>query len=140
MLAAIAAFWAYEPPIPTEYPMKFQLTLAAVLAGLATSAVAAPPSGEQVFKQRCTVCHSVQPAPGKMGPPLAGVVGRKAGSAPGYAYSNAMKSSGITWTPDKLDAFVKAPGKTVPGTKMLLGAPNPEERAAVIQYLGTLRK
>jgi cytochrome c len=125
--------------IPTEYPMKFQLFLAAALAVLATDAVAAP-SGEQVFKQRCTVCHSVQPAPGKMGPPLAGVVGRKAGTAPGYAYSNAIKTSGITWTPDQLDAFIKAPGKAVPGTKMLLGAPNADERAAVIEYLGTLKK
>lgn len=120
--------------------MKFQLTLTAVLAGFATSAIAAPPSGEQVFKQRCTVCHSVQPAPGKMGPPLAGVVGRKAGTAPGYAYSNAMKTSKLTWTPEQLDTFIKAPGKAVPGTKMLLGAPNPEERAAVIQYLATLKK
>jgi cytochrome c len=120
--------------------MKFQLTLTAVLASLATSAVAAPPSGEQVFKQRCTVCHSVQPAPGKMGPPLAGVVGRKAGATAGYAYSNALKTSGITWTPEQLDAFIKAPGKAVPGTKMLLGAPNADERAAVIQYLGTLKK
>ncbi|USQ98287.1 c-type cytochrome [Caulobacter sp. RL271] len=120
--------------------MKFQLTLAAILAGMATSAIAAPPSGQQVFEQRCTVCHSLQPAPGKMGPPLAGVVGRKAGTAPGFAYSNAMKASGITWTPDKLDAFIKAPGKTVPGTKMLLGAPDPEQRAAVIQYLTSLKK
>ncbi|PIC00306.1 cytochrome c family protein [Caulobacter sp. X] len=120
--------------------MKFQLTLAALFAGLATSAVAAPPTGEQVFQQRCTVCHSLQPAPGKMGPPLAGVVGRKAGTAPGYAYSSAMKASGLTWTPDQMDAFIKAPNKLVPGTKMLLGAPNPDERAAVIQYLGTVKK
>jgi cytochrome c len=41
---------------------------------MATTAVAAPPTGQQVFEQRCTVCHSLQPAPGKMGPPLAGVV------------------------------------------------------------------
>jgi cytochrome c len=67
--------------------MKSQLMLAAILAGIATTAVAAPPTGQQVFEQRCTVCHSLQPAPGKMGPPLAGVVGRKAGTAPGFAYS-----------------------------------------------------
>jgi len=120
--------------------MKFQLTLAAIVAGLATSAVADPPSGQQVFEQRCTVCHSLQPAPGKMGPPLAGVVGRKAGSAPGYAYSSAMKAYGVTWTADKLDAFVKAPGKTVPGTKMLLGAPDDAQRAAVIAYLSSVKK
>ncbi len=120
--------------------MKFQLTLAALVAGMATSAAAAPPTGQQVFEQRCTVCHSLQPAPGKMGPPLAGVVGRKAASAPGFAYSSALKASGITWTPDKLDAFIKAPGKTVPGTKMLLGAPDDAQRAAVIQYLSSLKK
>lgn len=120
--------------------MKFPLLLAAALSALATGAVAAPPSGQAVFEQRCSVCHSLQPAPGKMGPPLAGVAGRKAGTAPGYAYSNALKTSNITWTPDKLDAFVKAPGKTVPGTKMLLGAPDAEQRAAVIQYLSSLKK
>ena len=119
--------------------MKFQLTLAAVLAGMASSAAAAP-SGQAVFEQRCSMCHAVQPAPGKMGPPLAGVAGRKAGTVGGYAYSNALKASAITWTPEMLDAFIKAPGKTVPGTKMLLGAPDAEQRAAVIQYLTSLKK
>lgn len=119
--------------------MKVRLTLASVVAALASSAVAAP-TGQQLFEQRCGMCHSLQAAPGKMGPPLAGVVGRKAASAPGYAYSAAMKGSGVTWTPDKLDAYVKAPSKTVPGTKMLLGAPNDAERAAVIAYLTSVKK
>ena len=119
--------------------MKLQFMLAAVLAGMATSAAAAP-SGQAVFEQRCSMCHSVQPAPGKMGPPLAGVAGRKAGTVGGYAYSNAMKASTITWTPEMLDAFLKAPGKMVPGTKMPLGAPDAEQRAAVIQYLSSLKK
>lgn len=119
--------------------MKIRLTLAAVFACLASSAVAAP-SGQQLFEQRCGMCHALQAAPGKMGPPLGGVVGRKAASVPGYAYSTAMKGSGIIWTSDKLDAYVKAPAKTVPGTKMLLGAPNDAERAAVIAYLAAARK
>lgn len=119
--------------------MKYPLMLAAALAGMATSAVAAP-TGQQVFEQRCSVCHSLRPAPGKMGPPLAGVAGRKAGTAPGFAYSAAMKASGITWTPAELDAFIKAPGKKVPGTKMLLGAPDDAQRAAVIEYLTSVKK
>lgn len=119
--------------------MKFTLTLAAVLMGMATSA-AAQVSGQQVFEQKCTMCHALQPAPGKMGPPLAGVAGRKAGTAPGFAYSNALKASNITWTPEQMDAFIKAPGKTVPGTKMLLGEADAAKRAAVIQYLSTLKK
>lgn len=125
--------------------MRFQLSLAAILAGTVgigatTSAVAAPPSGQQVFEQRCAVCHSVQPAPGKMGPPLAGVVGRKAGTLSGYSYSNAMKGSNITWSAATLDPYLKAPGKVVPGTKMLMGAPDAAQRAAVIDYLATLKK
>lgn len=119
--------------------MKVRLILATALAGLASNAAAAP-SGQQLFEQRCGMCHSLQAAPGKMGPPLAGVVGRKAASVPGYAYSAAMKGSGITWTADKLDGYLKAPSKTVPGTKMLLGAPNDAERAAVIAYLTSVKK
>ena len=121
--------------------MTFKFMPAAARAVMATSAVAAPaPTGQQVFEQRCSVCHSLRPAPGKMGPPLAGVAGRKAATVPGFAYSAAMKASGITWTPDELDAFIKAPGKKVPGTKMLLGAPDAEQRAAVIQYLTSVKK
>jgi cytochrome c len=119
--------------------MKFQLTLAAILAGMATSA-AAQSSGQQVFDQKCSMCHSLQPAPGKMGPPLAGVVGRKAATAPGFAYSDALKASKITWTNEQLDAFIKAPGKTVPKTKMLLGEADAAKRAAVIQYLASVKK
>jgi cytochrome c len=114
--------------------------LAAVLSAMATSAVAAPPSGSDVFEQRCAVCHSLKPAPAKMGPPLAGVVGRKAGTLSGYAYSNAMKTSGITWSAATLDAYLKAPNKTVPGTKMLVGASDAGQRAAVIQYLASVKK
>ena len=124
-----------------NFPLKLAPVLTvAVLVGTATSAVAAPPTGQQVFEQRCTVCHSVQPAPGKMGPPLAGVAGRKAGAVAGYAYSAGLKGANITWTPDALDAFLKAPTKAVPGTKMLLGAPDAAQRAAVIEYLGSLKK
>lgn len=120
--------------------MKYPLMLAAVfVVGMATSAVAQT-SGQQVFEQKCTMCHSLQPAPGKMGPPLAGVVGRKAATAPGFAYSTALKNSNITWTSEQLDAFIKAPGKTVPGTKMLLGETDAAKRAAVIQYLSSVKK
>jgi cytochrome c len=119
--------------------MKLQFALAIVLAAAATSAAAAP-SGQAVFEQRCSVCHSIQPTSGKMGPPLAGVAGRKAGTATGYAYSAAMKASNITWSPEALDTFLQGPGKMVPGTKMLIGAPDVEQRAALVQYLGTVKK
>jgi len=75
-----------------------------------------------------------------MGPPLAGVVGRKAGATTGYGYSSAMKAYGVTWSPEALDAFLKAPNKAVPGTKMLIGAPDAEDRTVVIQYLKSFNK
>jgi cytochrome c len=116
--------------------MKLAIILA---ASLAAGAASAAPSGEAVFKQRCAVCHSIAPAPGKMGPPLAGVAGRKAGTLPGYAYSSAMKGSKLVWDAATLDAYLKAPAKSVPGTKMLVGAPDAVQRAALVQYLGAMK-
>lgn len=105
-------------------------------AATASSALAAP-DGATVFQQRCTVCHSITPAPGKMGPPLKGVVGRKAGTLAGYSYSPAMQKAGFVWTPAQIDKFLSGPAKTVPGTKMMLALPDPAMRQAVASYLAT---
>mgnify|MGYP001028198029 CR=1 FL=1 len=113
------------------------IALAACAAIVSTPAFAQAPNGETLFKQQCGVCHSVAPTPGKMGPPLKGVVGRKAGTLPGYAYSTAMKGSGVTWDAAKLDAYLAKPTAVVPGTKMMIGAANPAQRAAIIAYLAT---
>ena len=112
------------------------------LTGLAISApaVAAPPSsGQAVFEQRCTACHALQPTTPKMGPALQTVVGRKAGSLQGYVYSDAMKKAGFTWTPAKLDAFLAAPNKVVPGTRMMIKLQDAQQRAALVQYLQSLQ-
>ena len=111
----------------------------ALAAGLASTA-AAQVQGETVFKQQCGTCHAIAPGgPAKLGPPLKGMVGRKAGTVPGYAYSKAMTGWGQTWTTANLDAYLAKPAATVPGTKMLVGAPDAEQRAALVTYLGTLR-
>jgi cytochrome c len=74
-----------------------------------------------------------------MGPTMAGIVGRKAGSVNGYAYSPAMAKSGIVWNEAKLDAYMANPKGVVPGTKMAFGGvPQPEKRKAIIAYLKTL--
>jgi len=85
----------------------------------------------------CTACHSADPADGnRIGPNLAGVVGAKAGGQPGYNYSDALKSSGIVWTPDQLDRFIQNPRGLVPGTKMMIQGPkDPAARKAIIDYL-----
>ena len=105
--------------------------------GLAAPASAAgdPAKGRIVFA-RCAVCHDVKPGVKKIGPSLAGLFGREAGSMPGFAYSAAMKASKIVWTPQSLDVYLVRPAKSVPGTKMIfMGLPNPADRANVIAYL-----
>ena len=97
------------------------------------------PDGEQIFRQRCQVCHTVTPgqAP-NMGPNLAGVVGRRAGST-AFAYSPALKQAGLTWTRAELDAFLAAPTRKVPGTRMVVAVASKPQREAVINYLARQR-
>ena len=95
-------------------------------------------AGKNVFK-KCHACHNVgEGAKNSVGPELNGIVGRKAGSVEGYAYSEANKGSGITWDVATLDVYLKDPKAKVPGTKMAFpGLPNDKDRADVIAYLGT---
>ena len=67
-----------------------------------------PTHGKEIFN-RCMVCHTIQPGVNYIGPSLHGVVGRKAGSIPGFAYSNANKKSGIVWTEQKIYDYLKNP-------------------------------
>lgn len=114
------------------------LALAVLAASVpASAAFAAPSQGQTLFQQRCSTCHTLAPGAPKMGPPLKGVVGAKAAARPGYAYSSAMKASGLTWTAANLDKYLAKPAATVPGTKMMIGLPDAAQRAAVIDYLST---
>ena len=70
-----------------------------------------------------------------IGPNLAGLFGRPAGSIAGYNYSAAMKKSGLRWDEKTLDEFLAAPTKKVPGTKMPIAVADPAKRAALIAYL-----
>jgi cytochrome c len=96
-------------------------------------------AGEKVFTH-CVVCHSIKPGENKFGPSLAGVVGRKSGTAPGYSYSPAMKGLNITWDEANLDEYLQGPGKFVRGTKMVYFVPDEKDRQDVIAYLKTLPK
>lgn len=118
-----------------------QLLLTATAFFFATTAIAGDAtSGKTVFA-RCSICHTVQKGGANgLGPNLFGVVGRKAATAPNFAFSAALKGSGITWTPDKLKAWVSGPAKLVPGTKMAFaGIADPKQADDVIAYLATLK-
>lgn len=121
-------------------PASLLASLAAVatLSSASGAMAQAAPSGETLFKQRCTVCHSNVAGQNKIGPSLAGVVGRKAGSAPGFtAYSTPIKASGLTWTAANLDKFLAKPAGLIPGTKMMIAVPDAAQRTALVSYLAT---
>jgi len=114
--------------------------IAASTAAILSKAEAAgnAAAGQQVFA-RCAICHSAKAGENKIGPSLAGVVGRKSGSAPGYEYSSALKSAGITWNEQELDKYLTNPPADVHGTKMVVSVPSAEDRQNVIAYLMTLK-
>src|SRR5258708_12305310 len=75
-------------------------------------------AGEAVFKKNCFICHTVEAGKNKVGPSLNGIVGRKAGTVPGFSYTSANKNSGVTWDEATLDTYITDPRKFIPGTKM----------------------
>jgi cytochrome c len=93
-------------------------------------------AGKVVFN-RCKVCHKLEAGgSGALGPSLHGVFGRKAGSAEGYNYSEAMKSSGIVWDDETLAKYVGDPKTFIPGNKMAFpGIRNEAELANLLAYL-----
>jgi cytochrome c len=85
---------------------------------------------------RCSACHRIGPdATNSVGPVLNGIVGRPAGTYPGYVYSDANKSSGIVWTETTLARYLPAPATFLPGTKMPFALQDLQEVADVIAYL-----
>ena len=77
----------------------------------------ANPGGVEL--QKCKICHSLnQGGPIRVGPNLHGVFGRKAGTAPGFNFSDAMKASGIVWDDDTLAKFLHDPKDSLPGNRM----------------------
>ncbi|TSB05118.1 c-type cytochrome [Sphingorhabdus contaminans] len=94
--------------------------------------------GEAIFK-KCTACHTIaQGGPNGIGPNLWATVGKPLASHAGFAYSDALKSKGGTWTFEALNEWLTNPKKYAPGNKMTFaGLGNPEERAALLLYLNS---
>ena len=92
-----------------------------------------PANGQKLFSERCTACHALDA--NKFGPMLGGVVGRPAGAVPGYAYSPALKSAGLTWSADNLDRWLAGPQQFIPGVKMPIRVLERTSRRDIIAYL-----
>lgn len=85
-------------------------------------------AGEKVFAV-CKACHQIgENAKNVVGPTLNGLIGRKAGSVPGYSYSVANKDSGITWEESTFREYIKDPKAKIPGTKMIYAGLKDEKR------------
>lgn len=128
---------AAEAPTETAATPKSGTTTAEEGATPVAALTGDPAKGEKLFIQ-CKACHVLEPGQNRVGPSLAGIVGRKAGSIEGFSYSAANKNSQKIWDEETLSAYLEAPQKAMPGTKMAFaGLKKPQDRADVIAYLKT---
>jgi cytochrome c len=120
--------------------MRRTVIASLLLARFASDALAADPAaGQKIFKQQCSICHAVVAGENGVGPTLFGVVGRRAGSVPGFQYTAEHKKLGITWDAATLDKYLTDPRAMVPDTTMAYpGLKDDAERADLIAYLETL--
>jgi cytochrome c oxidase assembly protein subunit 11 len=96
-----------------------------------------PAAGRELFATTCAECHALDNP--KVGPPLAGIVGRPAGSVPGYPYSAALARADVVWDEQTLDRWLENPQALVPGALMPYRLPDATRRRDIIAYLKTLK-
>ena len=106
------------------------------LATLSSAAEGDASAGATVFTQ-CAACHAIgAEAQNTVGPVLNGIVGRPAGTYPGYRYSSAMRKSGLVWDEATLTKYLRAPDQVISGTKMAFpGIASDADLANLIAYL-----
>ena len=130
---------------PVTLPLVAALTtslltaagLAIAQSGGGAPAAGDPVAGEELFLDHCVICHIAEG--GGQGPSLNGLYGRKAGSIPGFAYSAAVRDSGLTWSGPQLDRFLTNPIQALPGTAMPILVADPKDRADLIAYFASRR-
>lgn len=115
------------------------LSLAAALALLSDTTLAQDPAGEAqlAFNNHCRTCHVTREGDNRLGPSLYNVIGREAGSVPGFGYSSVMADADIVWDEETLDRYIENPEAVVPGNNMkpYSGITDAEERARIIAHL-----
>jgi cytochrome c len=113
------------------------IAVIAVAASTGTALAQDAAAGEQVFRRLCSPCHDIgEDAKVKLGPPLNGVEGRKAGTYEGFNYSPVNKNSGITWSDESFPKYIRAPMQEMPGTRMaFVGIKNDNDIANLWAYL-----
>ena len=95
-----------------------------------------PIRGKELYESRCIGCHSIDA--NRTGPAHRGVFGRRAGTAPGYQYSSALKESDVVWTRENLDRWLTNPESVIPGQRMGYSVPDAQDRRDLIAYLKSI--
>ncbi|AWB08974.1 cytochrome c (plasmid) [Azospirillum humicireducens] len=94
--------------------------------------------GETLFRQQCGACHTVKKDGGpRAGPPLFGVIGRKAGSAAGFKYSDALRGAGFAWDAGHLERWLANSNEFLPGSYMNYRQEDGSVRKSIVNFLET---
>ena len=117
--------------------MNSRMLALSLLGCMAALPAAAQGDGQTAFNSSCRTCHTMKEGDHRQGPSLAGIVGRKAGTAPGYNFSDSMKQSGIVWDEANLDKFIANPDQVVSGNTMKPygGITDAAQRKTIIEFL-----
>ena len=123
-IGAMAASLAVAAPAMADSDLDARLAAANLKRG-------------QLLYMACKACHDVEAGlPHKVGPNLHGMFGRKAGTAEGFKYTDALVKAGVVWTPETMDAWLEQPGALVPGNGMAFaGIANDTDRASLVAWL-----
>ena len=120
-------------------PLYLAASLVAIASACPALAAEDVGAGQEIYQAQCLACHSNQPGVNGIGPSLAGVAERKAGSLSGFHYTPAISGSGLTWDAKTFIQFLADPTKLVPGTAMTVMVPDETGRANLYAYLATLK-
>jgi cytochrome c len=120
--------------------LKWVVATGLVLAMPAVASAQDAEAGKKLWN-KCAPCHAIGPgAKNKVGPELNGILGRPAASVEGFAYSDALKKSGLTWDDATLHKWLENPKALVPGTKMLFpGVKDETQRDDIIAYIESFK-
>jgi cytochrome c len=144
ILPAGAATQQESRPMNAIFKAGIAMLLLAAMVPVASAAGPSVENGAEIFK-KCRACHDIGPnAKNKIGPVLNDLMGRKAGTVPGFKYSDANHTAGENgwvWTEEKLTTYLENPREAMPGNRMAFaGLRDEQERQDLIAYLKTFSK